>query len=382
MHSTTTHRRRSRLHTGNVWSTLGQRLQPAPMPGRLDPMLCTLIAAPFDDRAWIFGPKYDGLRVLACFDGRELTLLSRNHALQNFEFPDVVAALRDSLIRPSIVDGEVVCLDEHGRSSFRALQQRFHLTNAREIAIRMQQHPASLYLFDLLYVDGYDMRSLPLKDRKVLLREAVHWSHQVRWTRYQAEHGTALWRQACREESEGIIGKHLDRPYAGKRSSWWVKIKCVGRQEFVGGGFTDPQRLRVGLGALLIGYYSDDGQRLIYAGKVGTGYTRQGLLDLRARLDALEQRVSPFDAGDPPHGSQVHWVTPQLVVEITFHEWTQNGMLRQPPFEGLRPDKSPRECRRERPRTDMQPAALNDDQTPPESKLSKHGLGRKPRPSA
>jgi ATP-dependent DNA ligase len=215
----------------------------------------------------------------------------------------------------------------------------------------MQRHPAYLYLFDLLYVDAYDVRVLPLKDRKALLRESVQWSHAVRWTRYQGENGKALWRQACHEGSEGIIGKHLESPYVEGRSSWWVKVKCVGRQEFVVGGFTDPQRSRVGFGALLIGYYSDDGQRLIYAGKVGTGYTREVLLDLRSRLDALEQREPPFDAGDLPHGSAVHWVRPQLVAEIAFGEWTQNGMLRQPRFEGLRTDKTPRECRRERPRT-------------------------------
>jgi bifunctional non-homologous end joining protein LigD len=127
----------------------------------------------------------------------------------------------------------------------------------------------------------------------------------VRWTEYQPEIGKALWRQVCRQGSEGIIGKHLDSPYVQGRSSWWVKLKCIGRQEFVIGGFTDPQRSRVGLGALLIGYYSDDGKRLIYAGKVGTGYTREVLLDLRARLDALEQRTSPFDARDPPRGPHI-----------------------------------------------------------------------------
>jgi bifunctional non-homologous end joining protein LigD len=367
MRSTTARVRPSRTPTGDLLAQLPHQLRPALMPAQLEPMLCTLIAAPFDHQRWIFEPKYDGLRVLAHFDGRELALLSRNGASQNFQFPDVVAALRDSLTRPGIVDGEVVCLDEHDRSSFRALQQRFHLTNTREVAVRMRQHPASLYLFDLLYVDGYDVRSLPLKDRKALLREAVHWSHRVLWTPSQVEQGTALWQQACHEGAEGIIGKHLDRPYIEGRSPWWVKIKCVGRQEFVVGGFTDPQRSRVGLGALLIGYYSDDGQRLIYAGKVGTGYTREVLLDLRARLDALEQRVSPFDAGDLPHGSQVHWVTPQLVAEIAFHEWTQNGILRQPRFEGLRTDKSPRECRRERPQTRRPPAAPRRDKTPTEN---------------
>jgi DNA ligase D-like protein (predicted ligase) len=309
--------------------------------------------------------------VLARFDGCELTLLSRNDAPQNLLFPEVVAALRDSLARPGVVAGEVACLDGQGRSSFRALQQRFHLTNAREVARRMEQHPAYLYLFDVLYVDGSDVRSLPLKDRKALLQEAV------RWTPSRVGTGRALWRQACLEGSEGIIGKHLDRPYTGKQSPWWVKVKCVGRQELVVGGFTDPQRSRVGLGALLVGSYSDDGRRLIYAGKVGTGYTDEVLLDLRARLDALEQRVSPFDAGDPPRGSQVHWVRPQLVAEIAFGEWTQNGMLRQPRFAGLRTDKSPRECRRERPKTGAHPAALHHE--PPTQ--SKPGENAREQPS-
>jgi len=324
-------------------------------------MLCTLVAAPFDDPAWIFEPKYDGLRLLARFDGRNLTLLSRHAASQNFQFPDVVAALRDSLTRPVILDGEVVCLDEHGRSSFQSLQQRFHLTDAREVERRMQRHPAYFYVFDLLYVDSYDVMKLPLKARKALLPEVIHWSDPIRRTEYERAKGQALWQQACREGAEGIIGKHLDSPYVQERSPWWVKIKCVGRQEFVIGGFTDPQRSRVGLGALLISYYSDDGKRLIYAGKVGTGYTREVLLDLRARLDKLRQRASPFDAGDPPHGPQIHWVRPQLVAEIAFGEWTQHGLLRQPRFEGLRTDKTPYECRRERPTTGTQPVVFHDD---------------------
>jgi ATP-dependent DNA ligase len=180
------------------------------------------------------------------------------------------------------------------------------LKDAAAVTQRMQQYPAYLYLFDLLYVAS---------------------------------------RQSVRREAE----------------PWWFKVKCVGRQAFVVAGFTDPQRSRVGLGALLIGCYSDDGQRLIYAGKIGTGYTPDVLLDLRARLDRLEQGVSPFDAGDLPHGPQLHWVKPQFVAEIASSEWTQNGLRRQPRFEGLRTDKTPRECRRERPETDIQPGALRDD---------------------
>src|SRR5205814_1670432 len=193
------------------------------------------------------------------------------------------------------------------------------------------------------------------------------WSDRVRWTEYEAKNGKALWRQACAEGQEGIIGKHAQSRYVGGRSDRWVKVKCVGRQEFVIGGFTDPQRSRVGLGALLVGYYSEDGQRLLYAGKVGTGYTQEVLLDLRRRLGELERRQSPFDQGSPARDGPVHWVQPKLVAEIAFAEWTQNGLLRQPRFEGLRPDKAARDCRRERPA----PAAAvraHADEVAPDSK--------------
>ncbi len=329
---------------------LGGRLAPAPLPVAPAPMLCTLVAEPFDNPAWVFEPKYDGLRVLGRSDGRELTLLSRNQASQNVAFPDIVGALRASLERPAVVDGEIVCFDERGRSSFRILQQRFHLKSAAEAEARSQQYPAYLYLFDLLYLDRFDVTALPLVERKGLLRRAVQWSDRVRWTEPEPAEGRRLWQRACREGGEGIVGKHRDSPYVAGRSSWWVKVKCIGRQEFVIGGYTDPQRSRVGLGALLVGYYSDDGRRLVYAGKVGTGYTRETLLDLRARLDRLGQVQSPFDEGGPAPGQAAHWVRPRLVTEIAFAEWTQYGLLRQPRFEGLRPDKKPRECRRERPR--------------------------------
>jgi bifunctional non-homologous end joining protein LigD len=320
------------------------------MPRAPFPMLCTLVAQPFDDPDWIFEPKFDGLRVLGRFDGKNLVLLSRNQKSQNLQFPEIVAGLHEAMNRPAIVDGEVVCLDEHGRSSFRSLQQRFHIQDPAEIKTRMEQHPAEIYLFDLLYVERYDVTVLPLTERKMLLRALVRWSGRVHWTDFQSEKGQALYRQACKSGSGGIVGKRAASHYVQSRSDWWVKIKCIGRQEFVIGGFTDPQRSRVGLGALLFGYYSDDGKRLIYAGKVGTGYDRETLLELRQRLDKLQKRQTPFDQGDAPRGKRVHWVTPRLVAEIAFSEWTQNGLLRQPRFEGLRPDKAPRQCRREKPK--------------------------------
>ncbi|HEY1381038.1 MAG TPA: non-homologous end-joining DNA ligase, partial [Gemmataceae bacterium] len=311
-------------------------------------MMATLVAGPFDHPDWVFEPKFDGLRVLASFDGRHLEMVSRNGKPQEGLFPDVAAALGHVLRRPAVVDGEIVCFDDRGRTSFRALQQRFHLKDAADIRARGEQYPAYIFLFDLLWLDGRDLTGEPLAERKRLLRRAVRWSDRVRWTAFEQGQGRGRFRAACRRGDEGIIAKLAGSRYVAGRSAAWVKIKCLGRQEFVVGGFTDPQRSRVGLGALLVGYY--DGDRLVYAGKVGTGYTREALLDLRDKLGRLEQAKSPFDAGDAPDHDGVHWARPELVAEIGFAEWTQNDLLRQPRFEGLRTDKSPRQVRRERPR--------------------------------
>jgi bifunctional non-homologous end joining protein LigD len=246
-------------------------------------MLATLVAEPFDDSTWLFEPKFDGLRFQARFDGVSLTLLSRTGQPQEGAFPDVRDALRRALTAPAVLDGEVVCFDGQGRSSFRALQQRFHLKDEAEVAERARLFPASVYLFDALWLDGRDLTSLPLRRRQEVLRGAVRWSDRIRRTESVVGKGKAFFRSACRRGEEGIIGKRADGPHVPGRGPDWVKVKCVRRQEFVIGGFTDPQRSRVGLGALLVGYYDERG-RLAYAGKVGTGYTREALLDLRKRL--------------------------------------------------------------------------------------------------
>lgn len=307
-------------------------------------MLCTLVDKAFDGARWTFEPKFDGLRILARFDGEALTLLSRNNKPQEARFPEIGEALRPALTRPAIVDGEVICLDDNGKTSFRALQPRFHLDDPAEIRRRMEKHPAFIYLFDILYLDGVDLSRRPLSERREALKQAVAWSDRVRLTESKPGEGIASWKRACEAGEEGIVGKRLDSAYVPGRSDAWVKIKCVGRQEFAIGGWTDPQRSRVGLGALLVGYY--EGEKFRFAGKVGTGYTREVLLDLRKRFDEIRRAANPFDLGDPPTGA--HWVEPRLVAEIAFAEWTQNGLLRQPRYEGLRPDKSAKECRRER----------------------------------
>lgn len=325
-----------------------RRLKPSPLPDAPATMLASLAAEPFDHPNWISEPKYDGLRALARFDGEELSLISRNGKVQNFQFPEVAAALRVALDRPAVLDGEIVCFDESGKTSFRALQQRFHLLDAGQVRERAKKYPAYIFLFDILYFDRYAVTSLPLHDRKAILRAAVRWTDVVRETPFRRGHGVEALEAACRAGEEGILAKDSNAPYTPGRGAAWVKVKCVGRQEFVIGGFTDPQRSRVGLGALLVGYYDDRG-RLAYAGKVGTGYTREVLLDLRGRLGRIEADRPPFAVGDPPRGGHVHWVRPKFVAEIGFSEWTQNGLLRQPRFEGLREDKPARLVRRERP---------------------------------
>jgi bifunctional non-homologous end joining protein LigD len=325
-------------------------LPKASMPAAPAPMLCTLVDRAFDSPKWIFEPKFDGLRILARFDGQDVTLVSRNNKPQELRFPEIAEAIRKSLDRPAIVDGEVVCFDAEGRTSFRELQQRFHLDDPDEIRRRMERHPAFIYFFDILHLDGRELTGLPLETRKDWLDRAVTWSDRVRRTEFERGGGVALLDRACKGGDEGIVGKRLDSRYVPGRADAWVKIKCVGRQEFAIGGWTDPQRSRVGLGALLVGYYDKD-ETFCYAGKVGTGYTRDVLLDLRRRLEEIGRDANPFEEGDPPAGEGVHWVRPTLVAEIAFAEWTQNGLLRQPRYGGLRPDKRPRDCRRERPKS-------------------------------
>jgi bifunctional non-homologous end joining protein LigD len=353
---------------------LTKTLKPTTMPKHPPLMQCTLVAEPFDDPNWIFEPKLDGLRVLCWFDGRHQHLLSRQYKAQNTQFPEVMNALHTSLPYPVILDGEVVCLDANGNSSFRLLQQRLHLHDPTVIEARMRQYPAYLYIFDLLYLDHYDVSGLPLEQRKGLLSQSVRWSDRIRWTEYTPEKGTQLFQDKCERGGEGVVGKHRQSLYVPGRSRSWVKIKCLSRQEFVIGGFTDPKGSRVGLGALLVGYYSDDGRSLIYAGKVGTGYSRPMLLELRRQLEPLEQGRSPFDQGDPPRGAGVHWVSPALVAEIAFAEWTHHDKLRQPRFVGLRLDKRPEECRRERP----QPPPTSENGNPLQhvSARQPNGTGR------
>lgn len=311
-------------------------------PRWLQPMMATLTHKRFSDPDWIYERKLDGERVLGFGAGGKVRLLSRNAKNLGDTYPEVVDALRAQDVGEFIVDGEVVAF-EGNQTSFARLQGRLQIRDP--VRARNSGIAVYCYLFDLVHLVGYDLSQLPLVRRKSLLRKAIGYEDPLRFLPHRAEHGEAYYGEACANGWEGLIAKRASSHYVSRRSTDWLKFKCVAEQEFVIGGFTDPRGSRHGLGALLVGYY-DDG-RLRYAGKVGTGYTTRTLDDLSRRLRPLERAIPPFEPSGalPRHG--VHWVEPELVAQIGFTEWTGDGRLRHPRFLGLRPDKRPREVVRE-----------------------------------
>src|SRR6266540_2213647 len=290
-------------------------LRPQEQPEWTAPMLAVLTNERFSDPGWIYERKLDGERCLAFRHGGRLRLLSRTRQPLNEAYPELVGPLEAQRSDDFIVDGEIVAF-EGPRTSF----ERLHL-------------------------EGNDTSALQLRDRKSLLRNALSYGDPLRFLPHRNTEGEALYRDACRRGWEGLIAKRADAPYQHARSEDWLKLKCVNEQEFVIGGWTDPTGTRVGLGALLIGYY--DRGALRYAGKVGTGYSQAVLRDLRSRLDRLARAEPPFEHDGLPR-SRVHWVRPELVAQIGFTEVTRDGKLRHPRFLGLRDDKRPREVVLER----------------------------------
>nr|WP_218888954.1 non-homologous end-joining DNA ligase [Saccharopolyspora hordei] len=305
-----------------------------------EPTLATLTHHRFSDSDWLFERKLDGVRVIAGCDGGRPVLWSRNRKRVDAAYPEVVDALVEQCADRFVIDGEVVAF-EGDRTSFARLQKRIHLTDPE--AARRTGVAVHYYVFDLIAFGGVDLTGLSLRTRKRLLRECFEFADPLRFSAHRVGDGEAFFREACRRGWEGLIAKRADRPYRAGRSRDWLKFKCVSDQEFVIGGFTDPKGGRSGFGALLIGYYQ--GGRLRYAGKVGTGYDERTLRELRAELDRRARTSSPFadDVAEPG----AHWVAPELVAQIGFTEWTEDGKLRHPRFSGLRNDKRPEDVVRE-----------------------------------
>jgi DNA ligase D-like protein (predicted ligase) len=306
-------------------------------------MLATLTDRPFSREGWIFERKLDGERVLAFRRGSEVRLLSRNRKPIDAAYPEIAEAIASGDLHDEVLDGEVVAI-AGGATSFAALQPRMQVRSAEQS--RRSGVKVYYYVFDLLHLDGYDTTLLPLLDRKRLLRDAIASRGPIRFTTHRATNGAVFFAEACEKGWEGLIAKRADAPYQHRRSTDWLKFKCAREQEFVVGGFTDPKGSRVGFGALLLGYY--DSGRLRYAGDVGTGFDREMLSQLHERLSRLEQDRAAFERDGPPR-SGVHWVRPELVVQVAFTEWTRDGKLRHPRFKGVRRDKRARDVVREVP---------------------------------
>jgi len=284
----------------------------AQFPEWVEPMAATLTQERFTGPEWIFERKFDGIRLLAYRHGSKVELFSRNRLPQNY--PAVVEAIAKLPVHDVILDGEV---DWGG-------------------------HGRAYHVFDILWLDGRGLMQLPLDERHAILDALPLHAPLERVTRIS---GSAPWERACSEGWEGVIAKRRDSLYEQRRSPHWLKMKCEASQELVIGGFTDPQGTRVGLGALLLGYFEN--QDFVFAGKVGTGFDTRLLKELRARLDALEIPKSPFTKATGLPRIRAHWVRPEIVAQIAFIEWTVHGKLRHSRFLGIRTDKAAREVVRE-----------------------------------
>jgi bifunctional non-homologous end joining protein LigD len=313
------------------------------------PLPIALMLATLTDRRdfgddWLLERKFDGERCVSRKEGGEVRLESRTGKDLTGTYPEVRAALAAQRAGELLLDGEVVAFDGD-QTSFGRLQQRLGVT--RPPAELVDAFPVVYCVFDLLEIDGEDVTEHPLHERRARLEKAIRATESLQISEAWPDDSERRFAEACRRGWEGLIAKRTDAPYARGRSRDWLKLKCVWEQEFVVGGYTDPAGSRTDFGALLVGY--DEGDRLRYAGKVGTGYNAATLRDLGRRLRELETAELPFvDARPIPRGT--HWTRPELVAQIGFAEWTNDGRLRQPRFLGLRDDKDPKDVVRERAR--------------------------------
>lgn len=320
---------------------LKAKLRKEPIFQKVSPMLATLTNTYFSHPGWIYEIKLDGQRCLFFKEEGKARLISRNKKEQNTVFPDIVQAI-EALEGSFILDGELVTFDSHHISRFSILQNRMHVRHPSKQL--MKQYPVYAYIFDILYLDGYDLTGLPLKERKKILKNSFVFKDPLKYLEHKNQKGEAYLKQACEEGLEGIIAKEAESLYVFKRSTNWLKFKCNKGQEFVVGGYTQPQGKRIGFGALLIGYYKKE--KLIYAGRVGTGYNTKFLKDFSQRMQPYVQTICPFE-GEGIDTKGVTWIKPHFVCEIGFTEWTRDGKLRHPRFLGLRTDKKARDVVRE-----------------------------------
>lgn len=292
---------------------------------------------PVDNGPWIYEMKFDGYRMQTHLQNGIANLFTRNALNWSNKFPHTLNALEALNAKNAILDGEIVALDDEGKSHFQKLQNS--IKNKEDKNLRY-------YIFDLLYLNGRDLRELPLLERKALLKELLQDApSNLIMSEHITENGEAFYEVSCEHKLEGVISKLADSPYRSGRNDLWVKTKCTNRQEFVIGGWTDPKGGRTGIGALLLGVYEKDHFR--YVGKVGTGFNQASLKLIKKELSEIEREKSPFDVKSPK-GKGLHWVKPIKVCEVSFSQWTDEGVLRTPVFQGMREDKPSKEIHMEK----------------------------------
>jgi bifunctional non-homologous end joining protein LigD len=318
--------------------------RPADQPAFMHPQLATLVSVSPKGQDWVHEIKYDGYRILCILGDGRARLFSRNGNEWTHRFPEIAEAASKIPVGSAILDGEIVVVDPDGRTDFQALQNILQGVGTGRLVYTV---------FDIPFCAGYDVTQVPLLERKKLLRGLLRLAPgdpRIQHTDYIRGQGELVYQHACRLGLEGVVSKRADSPYVQKRSGNWLKVKCLMKQEFAIGGFSDPGGTRVGFGALLLGYYNPDGS-FKYAGRAGTGFTESTLKTLLQRMKELETDKPPFM--DPPTGYDakgVHWTKPELVAEVEFSAWTDEGILRHPSFKGLREDKNAREVIREAPK--------------------------------
>jgi len=319
-----------------------------PMPSAIHPMLATSIDEPFDGADWVFEIKWDGYRVIAFIEDGKVRLVSRNQNDLTPRYPELKDLAKFIKAKTAILDGEVVALDEQGRASFDLMQQRTGFRPGGRRGVTHADVPILYYAFDLLYLDGYDLRKIPLEERKKKLATLIIAGDALRYSDHYENQGKALFEIAREKGLEGILAKKRDSIYQERRSTEWLKIKIRHRIECVIGGYTEPEGSRAHFGSIVLGLYDKQG-RLIHVGQAGSGFNQKSLDEIWKMLQKRETKRNPF-YGEVEALRKVFWIKPELVAEIEYAEWTEGASggggpkLRAPVFLGLRDDKDPKEC--------------------------------------
>src|ERR1700682_378879 len=313
----------------------------AGMPAVITPMLATLVDAAFSDPDWLFETKWDGVRAVCFLEKGRARFVSRNQNDLTAQYPELADIGNSISGQRAILDGEIVALDAHGVSRFQLLQPRLGRKNTAEIARLAASTRLVYYVFDLLYLDGFDLMECSLFDRKTRLEESIKPSKNVRYSDHIIEHGKELYKEIARVPLEGMVAKRLASTYVQKRSRDWLKIKTIQESEVVIGGYTKPRHSRSYFGALVVGLYERG--RLHYVAHIGGGFNEKSLEQTYNLLQSLRTGKCPF-VENPQTNEPVQWVKPKLVAQVKFAEWTADRRLRQPIFLGLRDDKKAEEC--------------------------------------